>query len=325
MQYDVILIDMFNLFYRRKNSSIEKDPIAVARNIISFINDDVKKHLIKNGNLFLLYDPIPKSDLGYSKTFKYTFRQSIVHSYKSNRKHDRDALTVIDLVRKYYLHRGPNIITVIDNLLEADDYAESIIEENKDKKILIISTDEDWCRYLSSNVEMMNWDWSKMLTLDGFYKKYKFYPSITGVCVWKACFGDGSDNLTGALQLKGLKRSNDIKLSAFEFIKYLGLHKEITVEDVENYKKASFMNLFKKENKTVEEEFFCKLLSFDPKYEVSSTFFSNLTVIKSRCDSYKKYASAKDVDDSFNSLIENALNFSNNKSTKKFRFGKIKG
>lgn len=336
MQYDLILIDMFNLYYRRKSSALEKDPISMARNIISFIENDVEQHLVENGNLYLLYDPIPKTDLGYSKIFKYTERQNIVRSYKNNRTHDRNVLTVVDFVRKYFLHRGQHIITVISNSFEADDYVESILKENIGKKALMITNDEDWCKFLSDDVEMMNWDWDKMMTFESFNKKYNFYPSIAGVCVWKACFGDGadtsdnkikmsagSDNITGALQVKGLKKANDIKLSAFEYIKWLGTH-TTSVEDVEKYKVASYIELLKKENKDPQDEFFCKINSLDPKYEIQSTFFSNLSVIKTRCKSYKKYATAKDIDDKFNSLIENVLGIGQTEN-KKFRFGNIKG
>lgn len=162
MQYDVIAVDMFNLYYRKKNSSLEKDPISIARNMVTFINNEVMQHLTDDGKLFLLYDPIPKTDLGLSKTFKYTERQEIVHAYKKNRTHDRNCLTVVDLVRKNFIHRGSNVISVISDKYEADDYMESIVKkeaEEFDKKhpdggrelrILMITNDEDYSRYLTN-------------------------------------------------------------------------------------------------------------------------------------------------------------------------------
>ena len=75
---------------------------------------------------------------------------------------------------------------------------ESIIKENENKDILMITNDEDYARYLSPKVEMMNTDnWLNLFTVDSFREKYNFIPSIAGVCVWKACFGDGSDNIKG--------------------------------------------------------------------------------------------------------------------------------
>lgn len=323
MQYDVIIIDMFNLFYRKKNTSLEKDPISIARNMVTFIDKDIKSHLCKDGKLILLYDPIPKTDLGLSRIFRYTERQQIVSSYKSNRKHDRECLTVVNLVRKYYLHRGPDVISVISDKYEADDYVESIIKEYKNKDIVMISTDEDWCKYLSDKVVMMNNNWVSLFTVNKFKEKYNFIPSISGVCVWKACFGDGSDNIRGALQVKGLKRANNVKLAAFEYVKYLG-NNDVSVEHIENLSKSNHTALFKKENKTPEENFIYQINMFDPKYEVTTTFFQNLKVIKSRCNDYKPFATSKEVDDKFNIVIEKTLGF-NTKKDRSFKFGMIKG
>ena len=162
MQYDVIAVDMFNLYYRKKNSSLEKDPISIARNMVTFINNEVMQHLTDDGKLFLLYDPIPKTDLGLSKTFKYTERQEIVHAYKKNRTHDRNCLTVVDLVRKNFIHRGGNVISVISDRYEADDFMESIVKKEAEKfdkkhsdggkelRILMITNDEDYSRYLTN-------------------------------------------------------------------------------------------------------------------------------------------------------------------------------
>lgn len=325
MQYDVIVVDMFNLFYRKKNSSLEKDPISIARNMVTFINNEVMQHLTDDGKLFLLYDPIPKTDLGLSKTFKYTERQEIVHAYKKNRTHDRNCLTVVDLVRKNFIHRGSNVISVISDKYEADDYMESIIKENENKDILMITNDEDYARYLSPKVEMMNTDnWLNLFTVDSFREKYNFIPSIAGVCVWKACFGDCSDNIKGALQAKGLRKANDVKLKAFEYVKYLGANQDVTIDHIEKLKNISHSELLKKQNKTIEEDFIYALNMFDPKYEVTSTFFSNLLVIQSRCDDYSKFATAKDVDEKYNILIEKTLGFIK-KEDRTFKFGMIKG
>lgn len=324
MQYDVIAVDMFNLYYRKKNNSLEKDPISIARNMVTFINTEVMQHLVDDGKLFLLYDPIPKTDLGLSKTFKYTERQEVLHAYKKNRTHDRNCLTVVDLVRKNFIHRGSSIISVISNKYEADDFMESIVKEHNDKDILMITNDEDWSRYLSPKVKMMNADWLNLFTVDTFRDKYNFIPSITGVCVWKACFGDGSDNIKGALQAKGLKKSNDIKLKAFEYVKYLGLNQDVTIKHIESLRQFSHARLSEKKIRTVEEEFIYSLNMFDPKYEVASTFFNNLYVIQSRCDDYHKFATAKDIDDKYNIIIEKTLGFIK-KEDRAFKFGMIKG
>lgn len=170
---------------------------------------------------------------------------------------------------------------------------------------------------------MMNWDWNKMFTVDSFRDKYEFTPSIAGVCVWKACFGDGSDNIKGALQVKGLKKANDVKLAAFEYVKWLGEH-PTTIKHIEDLKKVSHSDLFKIQNKTIEQDFLYQMGQFDPKYEVESTFFSNLRVIQSRCDDFVPFSKSKDVDEKYNLLIEKTLGF-NVKEDRQFKFGMIKG
>lgn len=322
MQYDVIAVDMFNVFYRTKDSSLNKDPVSIARNMVIYINEQVKTHLADNGKLFLLYDPIPKSDLGLSKTFKYTERQEILHNYKKNREHNRSCLTVVDLVRKYFSHRGENTITVISNKYEADDFTESIVAEYKGKDIALVTNDEDWCRYLETDkVVMINKDWSTPFTAKSFEDKYKFRPSITGVCVWKACFGDNSDNIKGALQIKQLKNSNPIKLAAFDYVKYLGNHTGVSIKYIlEKENKLNFL----RDLKTSEDRFFQGLASFDPKYEVETTFFHNIKVIMSRCDSYKAFATTKAVDEKYNNFVEKLLGFKTNEE-RQFKFGHIKG
>jgi len=323
MQYDIIAVDMFNLFYRIEHTSLDKNPISIARNMVAYINDTVKPHLAEEGKLFLLYDPIPKSDLGLNKTFKYTERQEIIYAYKRNRTHNRKCLTVVDLVRKYFLHRGPNVISVISNKYEADDFMESIALQNKGKDIAMITNDNDWARYLEQhNVVMINSGWEKPYTAEAFENDYKFRPSITGVCVWKACFGDNSDNIKGALQLKSLKNANQVKITAFEYINYLGTHPEISIQYIFEKKNEKIRPT--RECKNIEERFFSEIYSFDPKYDVESTFFQNIQAIRSRCDSYEKFASAKDEDEKFNSLIEKTLGFRVDEE-KQFKFGHIKG
>lgn len=169
-------------------------------------------------------------------------------------------------------------------------------------------------------VVMINNTFDQPFSVEAFEEKYKFRPSITGVCVWKACFGDGSDNIKGALQSKSLKQANSIKTLAFEFIKYLGDNDDITVDDLLKKESSTFL----KNNTSIEDKFFNGIMSFDPKYEVDRTFFHNLKVIKSRCDSYKEFASSKEEDEKYNNLIEKILGFKV-ESEKHFKFGLIKG
>lgn len=338
MQYDIIAIDVFNFFYRKKRTSLEKDPLNVARAVVSEIKDNIEQHLSSDGKMFLLYDPIPKSDMGTDKVFKYTERQKIVTSYKRNRTHDTKTLMTVHYVYKYFLHKGEKYVSVISSKYEADDYMESIVADYPEKKVLMVTTDNDWCRYLSSNVDMMNSSWENILTAEAFEKKYNFIPSITGICVWKACFGDGagidkdknvkasagSDNIKGALTIKNLKSANDVKLAAFKYVKWLGTHHR-NINDVKNVEQ-NIMKLIRNDNRNPEEEFFFQIESLNKKFDVPSIFFQNLSVIQSRCDDYKLYASSKDIDDKYNKVIDKVLGFnSTSGANRQFKFGKIKG
>lgn len=338
MQYDVIAVDVFNYFYRKKSTSLEKDAIGIAHSVICGVLDDILPHLAENGKLFLLYDPIPKSDLGINKVYKYTERQEIVRTYKSNREHDSKVLMTVHYIYKYFLHRGDKFISVISGKYEADDYMESIVADNVGKQILMVTTDNDWCRYLSDNVTMMNSGWENILTVDAFEKKYEFIPSIAGVCVWKSCFGDGatvdtnkkikaaagSDNIKGALTVKGLKNANAVKLAAFNYVKWLG-HNNRKVSDILQVEHNIF-TLINKEDRNPEEEFFFQMECLNKKYNVTSNFFLNLNIVMSRCDDYKKYATSKDIDEKYNKVIDKLLGFNvKGLQDKPFKFGLIKG
>ena len=69
MTYKTFIIDMFNLAYKKKSKIA--DPKQTANNVINFIEDEVKQRLEPNGKVYLTFDPLPKSDLGMEKNFKY--------------------------------------------------------------------------------------------------------------------------------------------------------------------------------------------------------------------------------------------------------------
>lgn len=323
--YDLILIDVFNLYYRRKDNILDKDPVSLARNLISYIKDTVSKKVVSDGKVYLLYDPIPKDDLGMSKMFKnnVTERKQILATYKADRVYDTKTLTVVNFVRKYFLHRGPSIVSVISNCFEADDYVESIKAANVGKDIALVTNDNDWSRYLDDHTVMINSDFGKPFTKEDFYEQYKFYPTIASVTIFKALFGDPSDNIQGALILKKVKNTNNIKKDGFAFIQEISKTEANLDDIVKRIKNYTVINLSNQAKLNCEENFVYKIKCLDPKYDVETNFYQNLNVIKCRCDDYSKYATSKDEDAKYNSLIEKTLGYSV-KSTTKFKFGNIK-
>lgn len=324
MVYKVIAIDVFNLYFRRLSSCLEKDTISIANNVISCIETEFMPHLEKGGDLYLLFDPIPLNDLGISNTFKYqTTRQKVVSNYKLNRKHDKNALSVIEIVRKYFSHRGEHIREVISDEYEADDYVESIVAKYQNDDIALITNDEDWARYISDKVHMINDSFNKPFTSSDFFKKYNFYPTASSVSMFKACFGDVSDNITGALMVKKVHSVHSIKKLGFEYIQELSKSNDSVDDIIKRIKAYSFMELDKLGDKrTKEQEFIYEIISIDPKYEVESTLFDNLRVIKSACNDFSKFSVWKPIDEKFNVLLENSLGRSKVKK-RPFRFGGI--
>lgn len=322
MLYSHILVDVFNLYYRRLNKALTKDPIDLANNLISFIEGDISKHLDKEGVLYLLYDPIPKKDLGLSNSFK-TERQQIVKSYKANRNHDKNVLEVVDLVRKYFLHKGPKIATVISNSLEADDFVEGIVTKYPaDTQIALYSNDEDWCRYISDSIHLINEGFENPFTAQSFKDKYNFKPNSSSVCFFKAFFGDPSDNIEGALMVKRLQNANDYKKLAFQWIQEIGEKSDYFDVVCSRVKKYTFIELNKLKELNTEQELFMKINCIPPKKGVTSQLWDNVNIIKCRCSNVDKYITTKEPDPKYDKLIEATLGRGTQKKT--FKFGHIK-
>lgn len=325
MTYDLILLDMFNLFYRRSSHIEEKSTVSIANNMINYIETDCRSHLTSNGKIFLLFDPIPKNDLGMDSAFKNsTVRKNLLAKYKKDRKHDALLLSVIDVVRQYFAHRGPGIIEVENCKYEADDFVESIVKRHQDKKIAAVTTDEDWARFLSKNFEMINEGWDKPFTREDFKSKYDFYPTIASVTFWKALFGDPSDNITGAVIFKRRKSMEVLKLSAFKFIKFIS-EQGYTLEEVEDRMKGyTFSALHKMTDKNPEEQFFYDVHTIGFKLLVQEGIETNLKLVKTLCEDYSKYAVWKDEDITINNIIARSLGRPVEGEKRKFKFGGVK-
>lgn len=326
MVYDAVLVDVFNLYYRRARYALDNSAIALSNSMIDYIEREVKKHQAKDKPFYLLFDPIAKNDLGLDNSFRFsTERKDIMANYKANRKKNPGLLQVVDTIRKYYSHRGNEVVEVISSKYEADDYVETIIKDlGPSAKVAMVTTDLDWARFLSDNVSMINEGFDKPFTSKAFIDKYNFIPTVASVSMFKALFGDASDNIQGALMTKKLKNARAVKLKAFEFVQELGNNKSLLDDVEERLKKYVFAELIEKENKSKEEAFVLELLSTDPKFSLQSTVDLNLQVIKTRCKDYKKYAATKDIDETFNNLIAKSLGHAVKGEKKKFRFGNIK-
>ena len=337
-RYEAILVDVYNVYYRMKPKYTRSSTIKDKANICIDYIDSCKKNLTQNGTLFLLFDAIPKTDLTIFKSFTYntdfeeklTDRQKINKLYKANRKHDDEfILPVIYFLKTYYERRGAGIVSVYCDSYEADDYVESIVPSFK--SVAMVTTDEDWCRYLSNTPErytvMINKTFNEPFTFDEFKKKYDFNPTIKSVCTFKALFGDKSDNIEGVFTSKFGKYApailNNFEETTLNFIKELSENNTDTIDDLINRISLYHFKNYDKIKYPCEKEFFKTVFSNESfiKVDVPKEMIKNLKMIKSRCKNYKKFATSKDEDKSFNKIIESALGRNVPYTQKPFSFG----
>ena len=317
MTYKTFIIDMFNLAYKKKGKV--SNPKVIANNVIDFINEEVKQRLDNGGKIYLTFDPLPKSDLGMEKNFKYNpDRKEIKRDYKSNRVHDETVLAALRLLRKYYTYRGADLITVISDYLEADDYVEDLVELESEGMIALISTDMDWSRYICDRVHMINDSFDTSFTKEMFFNERGYFPTITAITLEKAIFGDKSDGIEPILTKK-----NKVYKDSTDFIK--ALIKEISktnlsIKDVENViNDSKAVELLGKTEKSHIEDIVSIISISD---DALNAFKENIRVIKSRCDDIKKHIKVHSINESYNTLMESTLGRNKNPN-KKFHFGNI--
>lgn len=207
LNYDKIIVDTSNVFYR------------VAAFYIKDLNQDKVNQAIKNNQLFsqyktlvqnlkqqtlgticLLFDPLLSNG-------KMSERLKIKEGYKTTRDKSKPINQLrIDTLEKLYtsfvVEPQSRIDIYHDTTLEADDYVEKLTETGK---CLMVTSDEDFCRYLEDGrVEMLKQGLtikdSAIFTAKDFEKKYHFKPTIASVVFWKAIFGDVSDNIVGSFK-----------------------------------------------------------------------------------------------------------------------------
>lgn len=230
MLYDYIIIDSANLFYRclGKNETAEQ----VVRKMISF-TEDLRQSL--NDTLYIIFDPISDYDLGESKSFKFpsSERKKIDENYKANRQYSSLYYQSIVLYKKYYTYRGDKVKTIYSQEYEADDFVEPLLEMiGHNKKVALVTTDYDFSRYISEDVHMINKGLDKPYSVKEFEEKFLFKPTKASIILYKALYGDESDNIKGSIYLDKTKLVNNIKELCYNYIKEVADTNK-SLEDVE--------------------------------------------------------------------------------------------
>ena len=318
MTYKTFIIDMFNLAYKEQTKI--SSPTDIANNVINFINDEVKQRLEDDGTIYLAFDPLPRSDLGLDKNFKYgTTRQEIKPEYKSNRVHNPNVLSAIKMLRKYYTYRGEGIKTVISNEFEADDFVEELVKKCPDGMIALVTTDMDWARYLDDRTNMIFNGFSTPFTKQDFFNKKGYFPTIPAITLDKAIFGDASDNISPILTKKNkiYKDSTDFVHALIKEISKT----DITLKDVEQIiEGTSRIDVLENKDRNYVEEI-VSLISISE--DAMEEFKLNIRLIKSRCNDVDKYIRWHKPNESYNNLMESTLGRKQSASSK-FQFGNIK-
>lgn len=237
MLYDYIVIDSANLFYRCLGKSEAAE--QVVRKMISF-TEDLRQSL--NDTLYIIFDPISEYDLGESKSFKFpsSERKKIDENYKANRQYSSLYYQSILLYKKFYTYRGDKVKTIYSQEYEADDFVEPLLEMiGPNKKVALVTTDYDWSRYISDDVHMINKGLDKPYSIKDFEEKFLFKPTKASITLYKALYGDESDNIKGSIYLDKTKLVNNIKELCYNYIKEVAdMNKSL--EDVEKDLKQGY-------------------------------------------------------------------------------------
>jgi 5'-3' exonuclease len=204
-----LLIDISNIFrrnYEIRNKLLinaEKDKLyreTIKTTLVS-IQKLEKDFLVDNGVLYFLFDN-PKS--------KIKLRSEISEEYKANRKKMPDEYyKAIDNLALILQYRNDNNFLVRCPYLEADDNVKPILEHIRKtdniNNVILCSGDLDYSRSITKNTFWYNF--TDMISYEGFKEKYRFYPTVASVTLYKTIKGDTSDCIP--IGVKGI-RTDDI-------------------------------------------------------------------------------------------------------------------
>jgi hypothetical protein len=263
--------------------------------MITYTEQEVKPHLQKDGILYLLFDVVSMSDLGESKNFTVPLseRKKILFDYKAGRTYSPLYLDAIELYRKYYIHRGDKVQLVYSDEYEADDYVEPLLDqftkewanETKTKSVALVSSDFDWASYIvktpQRQIDLINEGFHNPFSTKQFVEMFQFYPTIASNVLYKALFGDKSDNIVGAAFIKKAKFNVNIKMLCRDYIQYVSQN-NLSIDDVlHQFKSASFMTSNNKPNKDSFDLLYLSLSVVDLKVPILEKLYTNIRVIRS--------------------------------------------
>ena len=215
-KFDALIIDSVNLSYKlfeKETPSVVSKKLVYkefVKTFIKTIEDLKKKYLHSDGEVYLLFDNYT-SRFELQSAFMYASRKEIDENYKKKRDKDsKEFYNSINLIRYYYLIGPSKYISVRVDGLEADDLVKPLLNTDlKDKRCLMVTSDLDWCRYISQKVywlHNLNTEPESAIQLSA---RLGFKVNEKGIICFKAIFGDPSDNI------KGIARNTEANVSEF--------------------------------------------------------------------------------------------------------------
>jgi len=211
-EYDTIIVDVVNLAYTITNektgynTSVFNSKKVYPELFCNFIKtmDNIKNTFLKvGGEIIYLFDNyhsreelqkilIPLQDWNSRKKFKNT--------YKANRtKQKADFYNTLELLRYWFLVGEPSVHTARIPNLEADDLVKPVLslirEKNPSKRVLFITNDSDWCRYLDEKTHYLPKLDNDPVTVEDFIAKWEFTPTEGSIVLYKILYGDSADNI----------------------------------------------------------------------------------------------------------------------------------
>ena len=209
--YDLALIDVSNFVYRmyfsiNKTGDFEdKQELkkAVIRTMESMKSTlvEIYQEKLDEGELYLIFD----SPTGKDK------RLELYPEYKGTRRPKPEAIKYCLKLAETKFHSFKKIRK---DGLEADDVIARIVENNPEKRILIVSTDGDMEALIRPNVDIYKSE-NYTLTEEKLREKLGTDKNLKDfIQVRKALMGDGSDNIKGVSGIgvvKSLKLVNSVE------------------------------------------------------------------------------------------------------------------
>ena len=208
MKYDNIIIDVCNLSHKILDDTKKASSTIIINNkssykefIASFIRSVdslAEKYGTDSTSVYCLFDNY-KSRLDLQNSFLNSGRKSISENYKKNRKKQpKEWYNSLNILKYFYEVNEPKYYVAQLQGLEADDLVKPTLSLVKGRSLLITS-DLDWCKYLTPDVDWLPSLSEEPLSVEDTSLKLGFKCTENNIILYKALFGDPSDNITGVI------------------------------------------------------------------------------------------------------------------------------